>query len=222
MTEAEWLACEDPETMYLFVTETHDLNRKSRMLGCACARRLWHLLGPIYQTAIEVAEKYEDGTASEDELSRAASQAETASHTDYRGDTAVDLARIVVQLASDPRTPFPDLDKAASAFAWDAENAVVDWDEAREKELAVQVALVREIFGNPFRPVPLDPTWLTFDVQALARGIYDYKAFDRMPILADALQDAGCENADVLNHCRDVPATHVRGCWVVDLLLGKG
>ena len=79
---------------------------------------------------------------------------------------------------------------------------------------------LRDIFGNPFRPVAVDPTWLTSTAVALARGIYDDRAFDRLPILADALQDAGCENADVLDHCRG-PGPHVRGCWVVDLVLGK-
>jgi hypothetical protein len=80
---------------------------------------------------------------------------------------------------------------------------------------------VREIVGNPFRPVALDPMWLTADVLALARGIYDERAFDRMPILADALQDAGCNSADLLSHLRE-PGEHVRGCWALDLLLGKG
>ncbi len=80
--------------------------------------------------------------------------------------------------------------------------------------------VIRDIFGNPFRPVTVDPAWLTSDVLALARGIYAERAFDRMPILADALQDAGCDNEDVLTHCRDASAPHVRGCWVVDLVLG--
>jgi len=81
--------------------------------------------------------------------------------------------------------------------------------------------LVRDIFGNPFRPINLDSSWLTSDVLSLARGIYDERAFDRMSILADALQDAGCTNEDILSHCRDANQIHVRGCWVVDLLLGK-
>ncbi len=79
---------------------------------------------------------------------------------------------------------------------------------------------MHEFFGNPFRPVALDPAWCTSTVVALARGIYDERAFDRMPILADALQDAGCDSADVLTHCRG-PGPHARGCWVVDLVLGK-
>ena len=82
------------------------------------------------------------------------------------------------------------------------------------------IDVIRDIFGNPFRPVTADPAWLTSDVVALATSIYAEKAFDRLPILADALQDAGCDNADVLDHCRS-DGPHVRGCWVVDLLLGK-
>jgi hypothetical protein len=83
-----------------------------------------------------------------------------------------------------------------------------------------QADLIRCIFGDPFRPVAVDPAWLTSDVLTLARGIYDEKAFDRLPILADALQDAGCEDEALLSHCRG-PGPHVRGCWVADLVLGK-
>ena len=83
-----------------------------------------------------------------------------------------------------------------------------------------QAALVRDIFGNPFRPVAFDPRWRTADVMGLARAIYDEGAFDRLPLLADALMDAGCEDEQVLGHCRSA-GPHVRGCWVVDLVLGK-
>ena len=83
-----------------------------------------------------------------------------------------------------------------------------------------RVAFIRDIFGNPFRPVAADPAWLTPAVRSIAAGIYEGGAFDRLPVLADALQEAGCANADMLLHCR-TPAEHVRGCWVVDLVLGK-
>jgi hypothetical protein len=79
----------------------------------------------------------------------------------------------------------------------------------------------REIFGNPFHPVAFDPVWRMSDVMALAEGIYDERAFERMPILADALQDAGCDSDDILNHLRDPNAAHVRGCWALDPILGK-
>jgi hypothetical protein len=96
--------------------------------------------------------------------------------------------------------------------------AIVAGDRTREK--TEQAALSRDIIGNPFRPITCDPAWRTSTVLALAQGIYDERAFDRMPILADALQDADCDNAGILDHCRG-PGPHVRGCWVVDLLLGK-
>lgn len=88
---------------------------------------------------------------------------------------------------------------------------------------AAGVVLLRDIFGNPIRPVIIDPAWLAWNngtVVNLAQGIYDERAFDRMPILADALEDAGCHNDDILLHCRG-GGEHVRGCWAVDLLLGK-
>ncbi len=74
-----------------------------------------------------------------------------------------------------------------------------------------------------FRPINLKPAWLTWNggiIAKLAQSIYDERAFDRLPVLADALEEAGCTNADMLSHCRG-PGPHVRGCWVVDLLLGK-
>ena len=92
-----------------------------------------------------------------------------------------------------------------------------------EPEERGQCSLVRDIFGNPFRPVAADPAWLAWNhgtVPAIARHVYDDRAFHDLPILADALEDAGCTNADLLDHCRG-PGPHVRGCWAVDLLLGK-
>ena len=92
---------------------------------------------------------------------------------------------------------------------------------AAERAVGLRHAdLFRDIFGNPFRPVNLDPSWLTPIVVALAQQIYDDRAFDKMPTLADALEEAGCDNTDLLNHCRGL-GPHVRGCWVVDLVLGK-
>jgi hypothetical protein len=87
------------------------------------------------------------------------------------------------------------------------------------------VAFLHDIFGLlPFRPVTIAPAWAAWNdgtVVTLAKAIYEDRAFDRLPILADALEEAGCGNADILAHCRQ-PGEHVRGCWVVDLLLGKG
>jgi hypothetical protein len=90
------------------------------------------------------------------------------------------------------------------------------------QECAAQTDLLRDIVGNPFRPVTFSPRWRTSTAVAIARGMYESRDFGAMPILADALQDAGCEAEAILTHCRDAQQVHVRGCWVVDLVLGKG
>ena len=102
----------------------------------------------------------------------------------------------------------------------DAERYDLYWEGKAQGERSLS-QLVRDIFGNPFRPITFDPAWRTSDVMLLGNGIYAERAFDRMPILADALQDAGCDSDDLLNHLRDANATHVRGCWALDLVLGK-
>jgi hypothetical protein len=107
-----------------------------------------------------------------------------------------------------------------SAGPWEQEY----FDDFMEMEPAEQYEswrpLIYDVFGNPFRPVAVDPAWLTSTVVALARQMYESRDFSALPILADALQDAGCCNEDVLDHCRG-PRPHVRGCWAVDLVLGK-
>jgi hypothetical protein len=85
---------------------------------------------------------------------------------------------------------------------------------------ATNAALLREIFGNPFRPVAFDPAWRTPSVAAIAQTIYTERRFADMPILADALEEAGCTKADLLDHCRGA-GEHTLGCWALDLILGK-
>jgi hypothetical protein len=95
-----------------------------------------------------------------------------------------------------------------------------DGIEASRAEEKVQAGLLRCIFGNPFRPVAFPPAWRSETAVALATAIYADRAFDRLPILADALEESGCDHSDVLAHCRG-PGPHARGCWVVDAVLGK-
>ncbi|MBA4065802.1 MAG: hypothetical protein C0501_19205 [Isosphaera sp.] len=80
---------------------------------------------------------------------------------------------------------------------------------------------MRCVFGSTLSRVALDPAWRTDTAVSLARGMYEGRDFAAMPILADALQDAGCDTDGILAHCRDPHQVHVRGCWVVDLVLGK-
>jgi hypothetical protein len=103
-------------------------------------------------------------------------------------------------------------------YRFDLDYFTTDWVQTAEN---LALRLIHDIFGNPFRPVAFDPAWRTGTAVALAKGMYESRDFFAMPILADALQDAGCDRADILNHCRDANQVHVRGCWVVDLVLGK-
>ena len=120
--------------------------------------------------------------------------------------------RRIWQLLTDAREA---VFNSAPTFSW------WKWVRPRADEGKAQASLLRCIFGPLlFRPIALDPLWLASPVPELAESIYVDRAFDRLPLLADALEDAGCTNADILNHCRQ-PGVHTRGCWVVDLLLGK-
>jgi hypothetical protein len=102
---------------------------------------------------------------------------------------------------------------------------VTDGSAARAAERAVQCGLLRDIVANPFAtPRPIDAAWLRWNdctVVRIATGIYEERAFERMGVLADALLDSGCDNEDILVHCREQEGVHARGCWVIDLLLGK-
>jgi hypothetical protein len=193
MTEAEWLECSDPRPMAEFLKDHPRASPRVRRLFMVA---FWLDELPFIRTQ----------PAQEEFLERVAmleKWADTGKAPRGRY-TNVFLDRDVVE-------------------AWTRTLQVAfqsgsPWETAPVR----QATHLREVFGNPFRPVEADPSWLTSDVLALARGIYEEKAFDRMPILADALQDAGCANEDVLTHCRDTTVRHVRGCWVVDLVLGKG
>jgi len=112
-----------------------------------------------------------------------------------------------------------ELGVTLNRYSPDDENAgpmLAAWNTEKTK----QVPLIHCIFSNPFRPLTLDSSWLTSTVKHLAEAIYNDRALDRMPILANALEDAGCANQNIMHHCRQ-PGEHVRGCWVVDLLTGR-
>jgi hypothetical protein len=126
----------------------------------------------------------------------------------------------------------PEMDVRAWMTLHGNSPAAADYDELEEEirtgatlsEKARQAALLRDIFGNPFRPpLPIDAHWLTWNDGAVPKQsqiIYDDRRFADLPLLADALEEAGCTNADILAHCRQVNE-HERGCWVLQLLLGK-
>jgi hypothetical protein len=217
MTEAEWLACADPRPM-LGHLRGRVSARKLRLLTCACCRRVWDLLGDERsRQAVEVAERFTDGAADAEELRAAQRGAQAAYRLAARrhGPTAFRLW-LAACLAADATARRATFDPAKEFFRGAA-------DRKERAERKARAALCRDLFGNPFRPVALDRRWLTGGdgaARKLARVIYAERRFGDLSVLADALEDAGCADAAVLAHCRG-PGEHVRGCWVVDLLLGK-
>jgi hypothetical protein len=203
MTEQEWLACAEFGPMLGFICGWAS-DWKMRLFACACYRNLWVRFPPKWgdRELVDAAEAYADGAI---------------------GKQAFKLTRKRVGEWGGPRVTGVASEAAALSHQdCLGERLLPGQPVVRERpeELPVQLALLRCIFGNPFRPATLDPGWRTSDVMLLAKGIYEERAFDRMPILADALQDAGCDTDDILTHCRG-PGPHVRGCQVIDLVLGK-
>jgi hypothetical protein len=170
------------------------------------------------RTAIESSERYADGLISEERLDLLSAAAEEAWEdiiTEPEGDESA--AASIAHAASYASSP-----TLSRHVLTEAVDAVVDArSDHPGEERGAQAALLRDIFGNPFRPITFTPQWRTDTAVALARQMYESRDFGAMPILADALQDACCDSEEVLSHCRDPKQVHVRGCWVVDLVLGK-
>lgn len=216
MTESDWLSCLDPTAMLEFARERGVADRKVRLFAVACGRDIWHSLRRrSSRTAVEVGERFADGLAGEDEVV-AAWQAVTGYSSPGLGDR---FRKFVESRAAGAAACWA---LARPAFPGLTVERAVQVHPADRRRAATEryCALVRDIV-NPFLQALFDPSWLSSSVLALARSMYDSRDFTAMPILADALQDAGCEDAEVLGHCRGDGA-HVRGCWVVDGVLGLG
>jgi hypothetical protein len=205
MTGEEWPECNEPHKMLEYLRNSGmSSERKFRLFAVACSRRIWSWIDALGREAVEVAEKFADGFASSDELRAARLVCQGAG-----GQAAWYAAATNANIAA--------RNSARSAQAGVARNPLLGSEAA---ELLAQAELVREIFGNPFRPISLDPSWRTPSVVSLAQTIYDERRFDRMPESADALAKVGCDNVEFLGHVRG-PGPHVPGCWALDLALGK-
>src|SRR5262245_38232255 len=191
-------------------------DRQLRLFACACARLYWDRLSPEARQAVEAAERHLDRPATYAAMIAAGTlAASTYQVTDYLDDDPPDYT-VVDALGR----------AAAYANAWRAAVGAIAHvrvkGATKKQQQQSACALMREVFGDPFAPPRVDPAWFAREggiVRKLARSIYEERAFDRMPILGDALEEAGCHDKDILGHCRDVKAGHVRGCWVLELCL---
>jgi hypothetical protein len=229
MTEQEWLACTNPGLM-LWWQAGKVSDRKLRLFSAAwCHRVSKRLTDARSCKAVDVAELYADGQASSEALRVACQEAQLAEATELsRWQTALSEKNQQARHISDQNRIIEQTKleyQAACCARWSAEEEAqrAAYVIAGMKDKANKALLLHDLFGNPFRTISINPVcfiWNDATLSKIAQAIYDERAFERMPILADALEDAGCDNADILNHCRQ-PGVHVRGCWVVDLLLGK-
>lgn len=216
MTELQWLACHDPRVMLSFLLRHPAYSaRKVRLFAVGCHRLVseFHADDPRLDAEIEAVERFAEGLIGMDEL-RAASPPRPLSPTSP--DAAAPLY---------PASPEADYALQAAALAAGlartggprgAENA---WPPGAAESR--QADLLRDLFNNPFHPVPVDPSWLSWNdgaIPKLAHAIHEGRRYGDLPALADALEQAGCTNVAILTHCRSRSA-HQRGCWVVDLIL---
>jgi hypothetical protein len=228
MTESEWWSATDTDSLidWLFF-DCHATDRKLRLFAVAGCASLRPLVGdPGILAALDSTEAFADGHIDVNALEAIHIAAWTNLRARYdRNFPAGAKNAEIVCLYPTAQDPHRDRDRYNSEDDWPYALLVtrfIDHPNRAKPSSPRLVRLLHDIFGPlPFRDVGVSPSWLTSDVLALARGIYEEKAFDRMPILADALQDAGCDNDEMLNHCRAEGWEHVRGCWVIDLLLGR-
>jgi len=213
MTEDKWLDSTDPFFLMACIYKKstgwlqrlrdasigprRTRKRKDLLVNCSFSRRYWESLRPDEQEAIETVERMID-VRQVCEFREAADRSTVAAWTVLRQFDREFAHRYASGLTEEMAIALDRLEQVS-------------------KELS---RLIREVYGNPFRSVTLDSRWLTSTVIDLASTIYDDRAYHRMPILADALMDAGCDSEEIISHCRS-EGPHVRGCWVVDLLSGR-
>ena len=244
-TSARWLVWKPPAKRFRPATE-----RKLRLFAVAGLRTIWdRLIDDRSRAAVDALERYLEGAEDDPrmmEYARAASQA----HDEIRHwsrwhhlptpsverQTYMELieASEAVTTAMHGLPGSPTSSKLLSVAMTDAVDTVcraktrhlmAESSPEYEIEQATYADMLRDILGNPYRkphdrPIAIEPAWATSDVVSLAGSMYDRKSFDEMPYLGDALEEAGCDRDDILAHCRG-PNGHVRGCWVVDAVLGK-
>jgi hypothetical protein len=250
MTEAQWLTCTNPEPMLSFLNERDASARKFRLFACACARRLWSVMADDHARSIVVdAERFADGLLPERERRERAEGFRRTYPPRMTPDWPVPppyLAGMVAyytiwskSVPNPSRTLHLNEHGASSVSGWVVFTLVFqkteDWGAwpgsnhpIGQAEADTHCRLLRDVFGNPFRPVCVDGCSLTPAAAALAQTAYAERVLPEgtldpacLAVLADALEEAGCTDPAILGHLRG-PGPHVRGCWVVDLILGRG
>ncbi|MBY0528553.1 MAG: hypothetical protein K2R98_34500 [Gemmataceae bacterium] len=212
--ENEWWTARDPAPLLRWLHHAGWPGiRQAHLFACACCRRIWpRLTEELCRRAVEVSERYADGKADDRERTSVVAAFHPCGTLDPRFNLPASRASLAALYAEVPG----NVERAASHAVRALKH------QGRAAERAVQASLLRDIVARSPLPV-LDSAWMAANnglVLKLAHSIYEERAFDRLPILADALEDVGCADQGLLNHCRQA-GEHARGCWAVDLLLQK-
>jgi hypothetical protein len=229
VNELEWLASGDPEAMLLVLSERRQTSdRKVRLFGCVCIRRIWgDLADEQLRQAAEVAERYADGGATPGQLDGA--RKTSAALCAGIGDIIADHGPLAIEaICTKAASLFKPSESALAVAAEARSDEGTDWNAVYEEEQRSQSDAIRDIFGNPFRPVTVSPIVLAWNdgvVVRLAQAAYEERQLPsgeldpfRLAVLADALEEAGA-TGELGEHLRSL-GPHARGCWALDLVLG--
>jgi hypothetical protein len=233
MDENEWFESADPEAMFAGI-QNRIAERKQRLFACACVRSVWHnLRDESFRRLAELAEEVADGRASIDRL-------ESEGKILFEADPHISFVRVLnnppvsamvaarnlgfraVPLSIGQVVRFALLSAAPCEPGGSTADSPLQGSEAKQAHARLLADLFRDIVGNPFRPITLHPDWLAWDdgiVRRLAEAMYEGRRFQELPVLADALEDAGCDVPEVLDHLRG-RGVHASGCWALDLARG--
>jgi hypothetical protein len=242
--DREWRKESHPWPLWHCVIE-HDLlsERKKRLLAVAACRRVADALADHRSSRmLEACDAYAEGLIDIEAFLRYDADASAVAREYEQTATAGDVrlaANAAKWLGVDDYKVGRALEFSSEVFGFRAlvaagvtESAMTGFDAVQHwqhpvfvagqyEEESIQADLLRDVIANPFRQISIEPEWRTSTVMALTQRIYAEQDYEILPILADAIEDAGCGNRDVLDHCRDPRLVHVKGCWLVDLILGK-
>jgi hypothetical protein len=249
LTEEEWLTEDESYVLlrhlrqHCGLSRMHGGRRLLRLYGCGCCRRAEHLFTDERERrVVEVVERAADGRASRRELADAEADAAALlrerdalfrANQSRQGSPGwcEEVTRRMLANAVQAATfnwlsrmvYTPGMSVAAALSHWAARQKPETQGDVQQEEMRAHAALLRDLFGNPFRAPPtVDPAWGERNgglVGKLARSIYDERRFGDLPVLADALEEAGCSDVEILAHARR-PGVHARGCWLIDRLRG--
>jgi hypothetical protein len=239
MTEQDWLESRSPKAMLNSLPDK-GFDRKYLLFACACARRVWHLLEDDRpRRVIQITEEFADGKIDQKTLRSAWCAARSYAERQEKQGLWISAfaAHAAHHAAPGWKADFPEYQAqacavaasftAAETVAGAARGGAMDAEgnervlRAKADEQEAQAKLVRDVFRSPFRsPSCVEPACRTEAVKRLAQDIYEVRSFDRLGELADALEQAGCQNDEVLSHLRS-NGPHERGCWALDVVLEK-